>query len=246
MAARRSSRKRSVPYDLNNPINWTAAQLRQEIAKLGINLNTTIPKSALVQIYTQLSSTGMTSQLQEQSNTDSNLGTVQDNNAATPSITQHTGNTSVSDNIPSQDSQAALLQSTMGMVTAMQGAMASLQSTVTSLLQKQTPTTSSNNLEHFYKQTTEQSTSSSQQTTNTKHGVAADSLPHIDVVSETMRKNIVSGKYVNLASLLIPDYDASKASLDTITGIDVLRRHQRDHRLDRVLNISQFFKAFGI
>ena len=47
---------------------------------------------------------------------------------------------------------------------------------------------------------------------------------------------------MNLASLLIPDYDASKASLDTV----MLRRQQRDHRLERVLNISHFCKAFGI
>lgn len=226
MAARRSSRKRSMPYHLNNPNNWTAAQLRQEIAKFGVNLISNISKSALIQIFTQLSSTGISSHSQEQSNkdSDSHLETVQEDNVETMTLSQNAVNTGVS--VPSHDAQAAFLQSTIGMVTAMQGAIASLQSTVISLLQKQTPTAGSNNLEQFYQQTSEQRTSPTQQITNNKHGVAADSLPHIDVVSETMRKNIVSGKYVNLASLLIPDYDASKASLDTcaVTAIDLLRR----------------------
>ena len=64
--------------------------------------------------------------------------------------------------------------------------------------------------------------------------MAADSLPHIDVVSETMRKNIVSGKYVNLACLLIPDYDVSKSSVDNMPGIELFKRQQRDHRLDNI------------
>lgn len=29
-------------------------------------------------------------------------------------------------------------------------------------------------------------------------------------------------------------------------GIELLKRQQRDHRLDRALSITQFFKAFGI
>lgn len=54
--SRSRSRKRAVPYDLNLPVNWTAAKLRTEIAVLGVNLTSqSIPKSALVQIYEQLS-----------------------------------------------------------------------------------------------------------------------------------------------------------------------------------------------
>ena len=144
-----------------------------------------------IQIYTQLSSSTVIASLsQEQSNKDNNihLETVQDDSVMIPSISQNAVNTSVSDNVLPQDSQTALLQSTMGMVSAMQGAIASLRSSVTSLLQKQTPVSGSNNLEQFYQQTSEQRTSPTQQATINKHGVAADSLPHIDVVSETMRK----------------------------------------------------------
>ena len=75
-------------------------------------------------------------------------------------------------------------------------------------------------------------------------GVAADELPHIDVVTDSAKRNIITGKYVNLACLLIPDFEAPKASTDEMNGLEFLRRDRKDHRLDR--DIIQFYKAFGI
>ena len=50
------SRKCVTPY-INLPVNWTVAKLKNEISAMGINLTSrTIPKSALLQIYEQLSS----------------------------------------------------------------------------------------------------------------------------------------------------------------------------------------------
>ena len=45
MATRRHSRRRTMPYDLDNPNNWMATQLRQEISKLGVNLTASVPKT---------------------------------------------------------------------------------------------------------------------------------------------------------------------------------------------------------
>ena len=68
MASKRHSRRRTIPYDLGNPTNWTAAQLRKEISKLGVNLTTSIPKTALIQIYTQLYTASSSTVSQGQSN----------------------------------------------------------------------------------------------------------------------------------------------------------------------------------
>ena len=46
----------------------------------------------------------------------------------------------------------------------------------------------------------------------TNSGVAADELPHIDVVTESLKCNIITGKYINLACLLIPDFEAPSPS----------------------------------
>ena len=82
------------------------------------------------------------------------------------------------------------------------------------------------------------------QTSLKSYGIPADNLPYVDVVPDSVKKNIIAGKYVNLSSLLIQDYDTSL--VDNMGGLDQQRRQQRDNCLDRVLSITQFYKAFGI
>ena len=79
----------------------------------------------------------------------------------------------------------------------------------------------------------------------TQYGVPADILLHIDVVTDNMRRNITSGKYVNLAALLIPDMDATKVS-ENMGALEFLKSQQKDHHLDRPLSITQFYWAFRI
>ena len=45
---------------------------------------------------------------------------------------------------------------------------------------------------------------------------------------------------------LIRHPQAPKASTDDMNGLEFLRRDRKDHRLDRALNITQLYKAFGI
>ena len=49
------SKHRHQPYDLNNPLNWTVAKLKNEIEKLGMKLTTSVSESALLRIYNQVS-----------------------------------------------------------------------------------------------------------------------------------------------------------------------------------------------
>ena len=63
----------------------------------------------------------------------------------------------------------------------------------------------------------------------TNSGVAADKLPHIDMVTNSVKHNIITGKYINLACLLIPDFEAPKASIDDMNGLEFLRRDRKDH-----------------
>ena len=152
------------------------------------------------------------------------------------------------------------VQGLQGLFTTMQGTIASLQSTVVALQHKQSgdSSTSTNQLDKFYNNLQQQNTiqtSVSQygipalntvpaQNASTQHGVPVDSLPHIDVITDSLRKNITAGKYVNLATLLIPDMD-TKVS-ENLGVLEFLKRQQKDHRLDRPLNTMQFYRAFGI
>ena len=149
-------------------------------------------------------------------------------------------------------SSGNVLPGTVGVITAMQSTISSLQSTISNLLtekssDKTSPaaTPSTNMLEKFYGT---QVTSQTQKHPDTaEFGCSADDLPHVDVVSETLRK-IIEGKYihVNLACLLIPELEVSNVTTNESNGIEFLPQGRRDHRLDRVWTITQFYKAFGI
>ena len=269
-----------MPYDLNNPANWTAAKLRTELAQKGLTLTGSVPKTVLKQIYKQMinldktnsgqhaesveqsdqTGDGSTQIVQSSPNTETNSLTVTSDSATgqsntltdsvtTSSLTTGSG-ASVSSN---NDVTQLLVQNTLGMMTSMQSAISSLQFTVTTLVTKQsvTGTETKNNLDKFYDAmpvTTEQQVQRAVTPvmSKTNSGVAADELPHIDVVTDSVKRNIITGKYVNLACLLIPDFEAPKASTDDMNGLEFLRRDRKDHRLDRALNITQFYKAFGI
>ena len=71
---------------------------------------------------------------------------------------------------------------------------------------------------------------------STPYGIGSGHLSHVDVVSDKMRKKIEEGRNVNLAALLIPDYDEP----DSKSGKDKLK----DPRLTKRLTIEQFRIAF--
>ncbi|KAL3864680.1 hypothetical protein ACJMK2_006341 [Sinanodonta woodiana] len=49
--ASRSSKQRSVPYDLDNPFNWTTLHLKRKLESIGIKVSSVLPKHALRQLY---------------------------------------------------------------------------------------------------------------------------------------------------------------------------------------------------
>lgn len=67
----------------------------------------------------------------------------------------------------------------------------------------------------------------------TADGLPPDMLPHIDVVSQSLRKSIVEGKDVNLSTLLIPGYDNESPDGRT------------DRRLCDPLTLAEFIMAYG-
>ncbi len=79
-------------------------------------------------------------------------------------------------------------------------------------------------------------------------GVASDSLPHVDIVNPSVRKDIISGKDINLASLLIPGYKSDSTLVrHLVQGSEVIPlKSLNDTRLSRTLTLSEFIMAFGI
>lgn len=73
--------------------------------------------------------------------------------------------------------------------------------------------------------------------TRTNFGYAAHSLPMVETISPTLQQQIIAGKDVNLAALLIPFFRGSgdNNSLDS----------KPDFRLHRSLNLGEFIQAFS-
>jgi hypothetical protein len=63
-----------------------------------------------------------------------------------------------------------------------------------------------------------------------RFGISPEDLPHLDLISTPLRRQILEGKDVNLAALLIPYFEC--ADWD-------------DQRLKRSLTIQEFITAFG-
>ena len=79
----------------------------------------------------------------------------------------------------------------------------------------------------------------------TPHGYSAESLPLVETISPNMRKNIIEGKDVNLAALLIPNYSGPMNNDDRLS-VNSCHNRKPDPRLNRNLSLNEFMKAFGI
>ena len=170
-------------------------------------------------------------------NIETNLLTVRSDSASWQTNTLI--NSVKSGNVTSESSNNdvnALVQNTLGMITSMQTAISTLQFTVNTLITKQPVSglETKNNLDKFYnailvtsEQQAVQPVTPIMSKTNSGVTVAADKLPHIDVVTNSVKRNIITGKYINLACLLIPDFEAPKASINDMNGLEFLRRQER-------------------
>ncbi|PJE78260.1 hypothetical protein CI610_02804 [invertebrate metagenome] len=78
-------------------------------------------------------------------------------------------------------------------------------------------------------------------------GISSESLPSIEVVPQAIRQQIIEGKDVNLALLLLPsyDYDCTRYNRFTEVGGRTVPL-QTDPRLCKSLTLGEFVKAFSI
>lgn len=76
-------------------------------------------------------------------------------------------------------------------------------------------------------------------------GVRSDSFTNVDIISPTIQKQIIEGKDINLASLLIPKYECPQTNNISANGIELNVTGRPDPRLNRKLSLQEFIRAFG-
>ena len=136
-------------------------------------------------------------------------------------------------------------------MTILQQTIGGLQQTVSSLMAQQQHTKSSTGftLKSYYPGQTTTSAARQPSAVGTgdihhltslplrSHVVAPEQLPHMKLIADSVRKQIIEGKDVNLACLLIPFYE--------IPANDDKAKLVQDTRLKRTLSITEFITAFG-
>ena len=76
--------------------------------------------------------------------------------------------------------------------------------------------------------------------------ISTSMFPHIQTVSPAIRKQIIEGKYINLASLLQPsDNNQDYKTINENDGSVILVKN-KDPRLQRNLQLNEFIEAFNI
>jgi hypothetical protein len=75
--------------------------------------------------------------------------------------------------------------------------------------------------------------------------VTAVMFPHLHLVKPTQRQTIIEGKYINLASLLVPPSDNHDIRQIEADGT-VITVKAKDARLQRDLSLQEFIEAFNM
>ena len=77
-------------------------------------------------------------------------------------------------------------------------------------------------------------------------GVPLHTLPHVPIVPEKLRRDIVAGKNINLALLLTPSFSDNPAREIVIGDAPATVKSVADHHINRALNIQEFIQAFTV
>ncbi|KAK3099253.1 hypothetical protein FSP39_001635 [Pinctada imbricata] len=82
--------------------------------------------------------------------------------------------------------------------------------------------------------------------TRGRFGISMESLPAVDAVSPQLRQQIIQGRDVNLASLLIPYFSGPFHDSLEQAPYNTCQTQKPDNRLNRNLSLGEFIQAFGI
>ena len=197
----RSTNSRATPYETNNINNWYSEQFRAKLAEWNIIAPANYSKADLKSLYVANLSQRSSPNYQEYRTPGELLPETQNpDQMAGPNQELETDRT-----FPVTPHQKQ--SSTLTNETAIISMMTSMTSFVKKVLDKdQKEDVSRKTLEQY---SAERSFSAGIDisSTTSPYGKHPELLKNTDYVSESVKENIVSGKYVNLATLLIPEFE---------------------------------------
>ena len=222
-STRRRNTHRSAPYDTTNINNWYSDQFRTKLLEWGITATANYTKAELKSLY--MANLQHRSE-QNEDNQSNGSSTRQPNEInQTPQATENIVSVS-----SQQESSESLLVSVLNPVTSLIKE-ASRKGDNEDVCQKTLDKYNSLNTNGMQASDMVNANSSS------TYGIHPESLKNIDYVTESICEKIQSGKYVNLACLLIPEHE--------LVSEEKKLEKQKDMRLNHSLTIEEFILAFN-
>lgn len=239
-------------YDMSLPQNWTVEQLRSELSRNNVPFRKTYKKARLMQLCREnglvnpQNSGNMDSSTPEPSADRSEISKLTDTVAELQQTVAMLSrnmdlliqNRSLSTQNDSSNATGSVITNTSGRIQVPELQVEPSQAVSGVSTTGQNMTTAA--LSGLSNRNEEIATSTTG--TRTRFGFSVESLPFIETVHPTLRKQIIEGKDINLSALLIPYYTGYHAdSSETVKGKD-----KPDPRLQNTLTLPQFIQAFGI
>ncbi|XP_021356784.1 uncharacterized protein LOC110452522 isoform X2 [Mizuhopecten yessoensis] len=259
MAERRSrSRTRRTTLDLENPSNWTVNQLREKLQGLGIWTPTTLSRTFLIQMYRENKALNQNTtvtfntpnEIRSRPSTDMPTALCREVPETADAQTAAQSDTNASVHLPTTTTMAAPMTLMMECINELKNTVNRLVETNSGQRRLQasstpSPAPTSYTLYTAIEAEKSRDIDSTPRGMFTEGGVSPENLPMLDLVSAPLRKQIIEGRDINLASLLIPEYEVSQCRTILTDGLSLNLRAPQDPRLSRQLGISEFITAFG-
>ncbi|CAG2202315.1 unnamed protein product [Mytilus edulis] len=252
-----SGRKRPRKQNIDNSRNWPKETYLEKLKEMGIGVNATWKVEMLRQLYLanktktpsitipETSNQPPVNELQNSTNTNLNdqevglyhpstLPVVNDTHIHTP------GNTpNLNSEVLFRESAAAFTSATE---TLSNIAKLMLKTSNTENVTEKEATTPT--LESAIRCSNSRPTDSAAEATSTGKVYYAEDLPKMDFVAPSIKKQIIEGRDINLATLLAPKYDIPQNQTMQSRGFTVELSSKKDVRLDHNLSIEEFNRAF--
>ena len=228
---RSTSNSRVTPYDMTNINNWYSEQFRAKLSEWNIIAPANYSKAELKSLYVANLSHRCSPNYQEHQMPGEVPQTLNPVQMEVSSQETEINRTAPSVSVTNNQTQSSTLTQETVQTSAIVEMMTSMTSLVKKVLDKdQKEDMSKKTLEQFSAQ---RSSGIDISSPTSSYGIHPELLKNTDYVSESVKEKIVSGKYVNMATLLIPEFEQPEK-----------KDRYRDARLNRSLSIEEFIVAF--
>ena len=253
-----NTRKRAYerPGNDSNPDSWPKEKLITKLKDIGIEVPSNLSKNVFIQLFMQNNKNNRTK-------IHVNLPTTDNGHSGQNMLVENVNDQSTPRPAISSENSNDTMSNVLNAVASLSKSYSGLQDTVNQLLKsKKTQKIYDTGREGFTLQqlyssdavnsasvtnfpVSENCTATAIRNPEISQGVRSDSYSNIDIILPSLTRQTLEGNDVNLAPLLIPNYECPQTNTITTNSLEINVPGKPDARLNRALTIQEFIKDFG-